>query len=133
MRAMAVSFALALPAFAACVERSPMAVAPVLPPAYGRTDVISLGDDLVGVLAEVEGPGATREAAADYARCIAAGHALGKGLGFARHVRTSVTEAAGVFTADALYSVTSAVPPGLARIDAEVTAADCAERGVPTV
>ncbi len=130
---MAATFALALPVLSACVEQGPVEVTQGLAPAYGRTDVISLADDLVGVLAEVEGAGATREAAADYARCVVAGHAVGKGLGFARHVRTSVTEAAGVFTADALYSVTPAVPPGLARIDAEVTVADCAERGVPTV
>jgi hypothetical protein len=130
---MTATFALALPALAACVERGPVEVAQGVAPAYGRTDVISLADDLVGILAEVEGIGATREAAVDYARCVAAGHVLGKGLSFTRHVRTSVTEAAGVFTADALYSVTSAVPPGLARIDAEVTVADCAERGVPTV
>ena len=98
---------------------------------YGRSDVVTIEGDLIGVLAEMRGI-ANDDLAADYARCIAAGHALSSGAGFARHVRTTVTERGGVWTADALYTVSHAIPEGLARIDAEVTVADCTERGVPT-
>ena len=38
----------------------------------------------------------------------------------------------GVWHADAVYSVTAALPEGLVTIDAEITAEDCADRGIPT-
>ena len=98
---------------------------------YGRSDVLTIDGEVIGVLAEMRGI-ANEALVIDYARCIAAGHALSTGANFARHLRTSVTETGGVWTADALYTVSRAIPAGLARIDAEVTVADCAERGVPS-
>lgn len=110
------------------------ACGPMVPPdtrVYGRSDVLTIDGDVIGVLAEMRGI-ANEALVVDYSRCIAAGHALATGANFARHLRTTVTETGGVWTADALYTVSRAIPPGLARIDAEVTVADCAERGVPT-
>lgn len=69
----------------------------------------------------------------DYAECAAAGYTLIRGWGFARHLRTNVTEEAGVWTADAVYTISPALPQGLRTIDAEVVAAACAEKGIPTV
>jgi hypothetical protein len=101
-------------------------------PEYRGIETRLLEDDLVGFLVEMRG---ARDAAdvADYARCAAAQYTLIRGYGFARHVRTRVDEEAGFWRADAVYTVSPALPQGLTTIDAEVTVADCAERGIPTV
>ncbi|MEL6451082.1 MAG: hypothetical protein AAFQ19_07460 [Pseudomonadota bacterium] len=69
----------------------------------------------------------------NYAECAAAGYTLIRGWGFARHLRTNVDEEAGVWTADAVYTISPALPRGIRTIDAEVVAAACAEKGIPTV
>ena len=82
---------------------------------------------------EVEMKGARSvEDAETYARCAAAGYAVQKGFGFARHVRTDVNERGGIWRADAVYTISPGLPRGLKTIDAEVTVADCAEQGIPT-
>ncbi len=68
-----------------------------------------------------------------YARCAAAQYALVRGYGFARHLRTNVTQRGGIWQADAVYTVSPALPRGVRTIDAEVTVADCTEQGIPTV
>ncbi|MCU0803096.1 MAG: hypothetical protein MUD11_15275 [Rhodobacteraceae bacterium] len=69
----------------------------------------------------------------DYGRCAAAQYALIRGAGFARHVRTSVDLAGGVWRGDAVYTISAALPLGVRNIDAEVTVRDCAARGIPTI
>ena len=69
----------------------------------------------------------------DYAECAAAQYTLIRGYGFARHVRTNVTEEGGIWRADAVYTISPSLPKGLKTIDAEVTAFQFAERGIPTV
>lgn len=69
----------------------------------------------------------------DYARCAAAQYAVIRGYGFTRHVRTLVSEEAGIWRADAVYTISPALPQGERTIDAEVTVADCQLRGIPTV
>ena len=69
----------------------------------------------------------------DYAQCAAAQYALIRGYGFARNVRTLVDEEGGVWTGDAVYTISPSLPRGLRTIDAEVTVADCAARSIPTV
>lgn len=68
-----------------------------------------------------------------YAECAAAQYALIRGFGFARHLRTNVDEKGGVWSADAVYTISPSLPRGLRTIDAEVVVADCAENGIPTV
>jgi len=68
-----------------------------------------------------------------YAECAAAQYALIRGYGFARHVRTTMKQAGGSRTADAVYLISPALPRGLRTIDAEVVVADCAANGIPTV
>lgn len=68
-----------------------------------------------------------------YAECAAAQYTLIRGYGFARHVRTVVDEQAGVWSADAVYTISPSLPRGSRTIDAEVTVADCAATGIPTV
>jgi len=91
-----------------------------------------LDGDLVQFGARVRG-GDRPEPAAEYAECAAAQYALIRGYGFARHLRTNVTEEAGIWTADAVYTISPSLPPGLRTIDAEVVVAACAENGIPTV
>lgn len=68
-----------------------------------------------------------------YARCAAAQYALIRGYGFARHVRTNIAEEGGLWAADAVYTISAALPRGLKTIDAEVTVSACKEDGIPTV
>lgn len=68
-----------------------------------------------------------------YAKCAAAQYALIRGYGFARHLRTTIEEEGGVWTADAVYTISPSLPRGTRTIDAEVVVADCAENGIPTV
>lgn len=68
-----------------------------------------------------------------YARCAAAQYALIRGFGFARHVRTTVGQSGAIWRGDAVYTISAALPRGIATIDAEVTVRDCGARGIPTV
>lgn len=91
-----------------------------------------LDEDLVNFRVEMRGARG-REDVAAYAECAAAQYTLIRGYGFARHVRTNVQEEAGLWHADAVYTVSPALPRGVQTMDAEVVAADCAEQGIPTV
>jgi len=105
-------------------------------PDYLGVETRLLDDDLVNLIVAVEGAGAgaaAERAVQDYAPCAAGGYALIRGFGFARHVRTTATEEAGLWVADAVYTVSPALPRGVATLDAEVVTADCAEQGIPTV
>lgn len=115
-------------ALAGCAE------APDAPsgPRYEGVRTVLLGDDLVSVNVRLRGA-EDPDAVEDYARCAAARYALIRGYGFARHVRTRVAEADGLWVADAVYTVSAAFPDGVTRIDAEVLVEDCAERGIPTI
>jgi hypothetical protein len=97
---------------------------------YGSVAVLALDASLVSIVASVAPPGGRRDAIA-YARCTAAYYTLTRGYGFARHVRTRVVEEGSFFTADAVYTVSPALPRGALTVDAEVTAEDCAARGIP--
>ena len=69
----------------------------------------------------------------DYAACAAAQYALIRGYGFARHLRTKVDEKGGVWSADAVYTISPSLPRGLRTIDAEVVVSNCADNGIPMV
>jgi hypothetical protein len=99
---------------------------------YRGVQTALLEDDLVRFVVQMEGARDARDPIA-YARCAAAQYALIRGYGFARHVRTNVTEQGGLWRADAVYTVSPALPRGFRTIDAEVTVADCTEQGIPTV
>jgi hypothetical protein len=101
--------------------------------AYRGVTVTPLDAALFGFRAQMQGRGAGEDAVTAYARCGAAGYALSHGLSFVRHVRTKVDQKGGVWTADAVYTISPGLPGGIASIDAEVAAADCAEQGIPTV
>ncbi len=70
---------------------------------------------------------------AAYARCAIAQYTLKRGYGFARHIRTNVTIKAGLWAADAVYTISKTLPQGLRIIDADITVQNCVTLGIPTV
>jgi hypothetical protein len=127
------------PLAAATALLGAMACAPVeqpgqgnFSPAYAGIETILLDGDLVNFRVAMRGA-RDNEDVATYARCAAAQYALIRGFGFARHVRTNVQQAGGVWRGDAVYTISAALPPGIRTIDAEVTVRDCGALGIPTI
>ena len=116
----------------ACVEGDAAGVTQgPFDPVYMGVDSEVLDPSLFRFAAEMKGARASSDVET-YARCAAAGYAVEKGFGFARHVRTDVNERGGIWRADAVYTISPGLPRGLKTIEAEVTVADCAEQGIPT-
>ena len=117
-------------ALAACtpeqVTRAPIA------PAYDGVVTRLLDGDLVNFMVAVRGA-ETPAVVEQYAKCAAAQYTLIRGYSFARQVRTTVDQQGGVWTADAVYTISADLPRGTRTIDAEVVVADCATNGIPTV
>lgn len=101
-------------------------------PEYRGIETRLLDGDLVNFRVEMSGA-RDREDVARYAECAAAQYTLIRGYGFARHLRTTVADQAGIWRGDAIYTISPDLPDGLKTIDAEVVAADCAENGIPMV
>jgi len=101
-------------------------------PDYRGVETMLLADDLVQFNVSMTNALSAQDVT-NYAECAAAGYTLIRGWGFARHLRTNVDEEAGVWTADAVYTISPALPRGIRTIDAEVVSASCAEKGIPTV
>ena len=68
-----------------------------------------------------------------YVECAVAGYTLQRGYGFARQIRTNVTNEAGLWAADAVYTISATLPEGLRTIDADITVQNCVALGIPTV
>ena len=115
---------------AACEPQVPVAEAFI--PEYRGVETARLDGDLVQFNVAMT-KALSNQDVADYAECAAAQYTLIRGYGFARHVRTNVTQEGGIWRADAVYTISPSLPKGLKTIDAEVTAFQCAERGIPTV
>jgi len=92
-------------------------------PSYDGIETRLLDGDLVNFRVAMTGAGTV--AAAQYT--------LIRGYGFLRHVRTQAAENGGLWSADAVYTISPALPRGLKTIDAEVAVADCGTAGIPTV
>lgn len=101
-------------------------------PAYLGIETRLLDWNMVNFRANMEGARGGDDVVA-YSRCAAAQYSLIRGYGFARHVRTNVAREGGNWQADAVYTISPALPRGVRTIDAEVTVADCREQGIPTV
>ncbi|MCF6315762.1 MAG: hypothetical protein L3J30_05630 [Marinosulfonomonas sp.] len=116
---------------AACEPAEPVAQGP-FEPVYLGINTRLLDGDLVNFFVSMRG--ARNDAdVADYARCAAVQYALIRGYGFARHVRTQINEKNGVWSGDAVYTISAALPRGLKTIDAEVAVTDCIENAIPRV
>ena len=117
-------------AVAACAASAP--TAEQLVPEYRGIRAEVLDHDLVRIQVEMTNALEPGNVSA-YADCAAAGYTIGRGYGFARHVNSSVDKTGGVWRGDAIYTLSSALPDGIATIDAEVVAAHCREKGIPLV
>lgn len=101
-------------------------------PSYLGVETRLLDGDLVNFIVRMQGARDGADVAA-YADCAAAQYTLIRGYGFARHVRTNVSEEGGVWRADAVYTISPALPDGVNQIDAEVVVDNCRSEGIPTV
>jgi hypothetical protein len=101
-------------------------------PAYEGVDTRLLEGGLVRFQVAMRGARNEEDVSA-YAECAAAQYALIRDYGFARHLRTNVTEQGGLWRGDAVYTISAQLPRGLRTLDAEVVVAQCAENGIPTV
>ena len=117
---------------AACNAAGPSTSEVEFTPEYLGIETDLLDDDLVSFRVAMKGA-RNNDDVADYARCAAAQYTLIRGFGFARHVRTNVAKEGGIWRADAVYTISPALPDGLRTIDAEVTVSDCAAKRIPTV
>ena len=99
---------------------------------YEGIETRLLDNDLVAFHVKMRGARDDQDVA-DYAECAAAQYTLIRGFGFARHLRTKTAEVAGLWQADAIYTISPAIPAGLRTIDAEVTVENCRNNGIPTV
>jgi hypothetical protein len=117
-------------ALAACDAPAPTAEQFI--PDYRGVETTLLDDDLVQF--RVAMTKALEPAnVSQYAECAAAEYTLIRGYGFARHVRTKVDQRGDLWTGDAVYTISPDLPQGIRTIDAEVTLANCREKGIPTV
>ncbi|SFD81946.1 hypothetical protein [Roseivivax sediminis] len=123
---------LALPVVACAADDPKPREAQPFDPSYEGVETRLLDGDLVQFMVAMRGARDGLDVA-DYAECAAAQYALIRGYGFARHLRTNVDEEGGLWRADAVYTISPALPRGLKTIDAEVTVFNCAENGIPTV
>lgn len=124
---MVAALALSLPALAGC--DAPVADGPR---EYLGIETRLMDGDLVNFQVSMKGAADPDEVIA-YSRCAAAGYTLIRGYGFARHVRTLTDRRSGILSADAVYTISSALPRGTRNIDAEVVADACRLNGIPTV
>ncbi|MBT8409642.1 MAG: hypothetical protein KJN93_08465 [Alphaproteobacteria bacterium] len=102
------------------------------PPIYLGADAERMGEALVNLTLRMRG-GSGAADMSRYADCVVSGIALQQGYGFARHVRTNLTDEAGIWLADAVYTLSPALPGGLRTLDADVVATTCREDGIPLV
>jgi len=101
-------------------------------PEYEGVETRLLDSDMVNFHVAMRGARDAQDVS-EYAECAAAQYTLIRGYGFARHVRTNMDESGGLWRADAVYVISPDLPDGLRTLDAEVIAASCAERKIPTV
>lgn len=119
-------------ALTACTLAEPEVTRGPLNPSYDGMETRLLDGDLVNfrvVMTDAE----TVKQVTKYAECAAAQYKLIRGYGFLSHVRTQAAEEGGLWSADAVYTISPALPRGLKTIDAEVAVADCGAAGIPTV
>ena len=109
-----------------------MVADPDFTPTYLGIETTLLDGDLVQFNVAMKGARNNQDVAT-YADCAAAQYALIRGFGFARHLRTNIAESGGTWRADAVYTISAALPNGLRTIDAEVTVRNCGSLGIPTV
>jgi hypothetical protein len=116
---------------AACQTAAPVTPA-ALTPSYLGAETERLDKTLVAVRVALHGARDNDDVDA-YGRCAAAGDALSRGFGYARHIRTIVVKDGDIWRGDAVYTMSATLPQGFKTIDAEAVVRDCGAEGIPTV
>lgn len=132
MRRVLPMLALGLSACSAQAVTTAPAPATLPEDAWLGAQVESLDDNLRRVHVSMVAA-ATTDALSDYAACAIAGYSVAEGFAFARHILTTYAEEGGIHRADAVYTVSEGYAAGTKKIDAEVTLADCQDRGIPAL
>jgi len=117
---------------AGCQSATATQKEPGFEPQYMGIDTQLLDGDLVDFKVAMRGARSKGDVA-DYAQCAAAQYTLIRGYGFARQVRTNIDEKDGLWRADAVYTISDALPQGKLTLDAEVVVANCKDAGIPTI
>ncbi|WP_435229639.1 hypothetical protein ACMAZE_12885 [Pseudopelagicola sp. nBUS_20] len=126
------AFCAALSACTTAREEQVMRDGIVFEPVYQSVDTRLLEGDLVNFLVFMTGARNDQDVH-QYAECAAAQYALIRGFGFARHLRTTVNFQGGIWSGDAVYTISAALPRGSKTIDAEVIVSSCKDNRIPTV
>jgi hypothetical protein len=99
-------------------------------PDYVSTEATALDAELVQINVAMRGARDGQDVA-DFADCVISGYADARGFGFARHLRTQVTEESGLWRGDAVYTISPGMPAGNRTIDIEAQREACAANGIP--
>lgn len=97
-------------------------------PVYGGLEPGLDDGSLVGFTVRAS----TEQGARDYARCAGSRLALARGFRYARPVRVSLTRAVLMWRAEAVYTLSPELPPGVDVVDAEITVLACEAQDIPT-
>ncbi len=119
-------------ALGGCAGAAPDGAETPFAPVYQGIETRLLDGELVNFRVKMTGARGQADVI-DYAKCAAAQYTLIRGYGFLRQVRTTAAVEGGLWTADAVYTISPALPRGTRTIDAEVTVAECGRAGIPTV
>jgi len=101
-------------------------------PEYLGVETRLLDTDLVQFLLTARGD-AGPAAMAAYGRCAAAQYAVIRGMGYARHIRTTTRADGGILRGDAVYTLSAARPAGESVVEAAAELAECRAQGIPAV
>jgi hypothetical protein len=119
-------------ALVGCASAQPDVTQAPFNPSYAGIETRLLDGDLVNFFVSMSGAQSVNDVT-QYAQCAAAQYTLIRGYGFLRHVRTNAVQKGGLWSADAVYTISPSLPRGSKTIDAEVAVADCGTAGIPTV
>lgn len=125
--------AIAMLTLASCAATEPAPEAEVeFKPEYLGIETQMMDDELVNIRIAMKGARGPEDIDA-YTACAAAQYAAIKGYGYARHLRTNLSERGSVYRADAIYTISAETPRGIRIIDADKAIADCKAQSIPTV
>lgn len=99
---------------------------------YIKVDTRLMKPELVNMVVTMRNPRTPNDVLA-YVECAAAQYTLIRGFGFAGRIQVNVSEDKGIWSGNAIYTLSNAHPGGRNTIDAEVTVEDCTAHNIPMV
>jgi hypothetical protein len=99
---------------------------------YINVETRLMKPELVNMVVNMRNPRTANDVLA-YVECAAAQYTLIRGFGFAGRIQVNVSEDKGIWSGNAIYTLSNAHPGGRHVIDAEVTVEDCTAHNIPMV